>query len=140
MFPEVNKFYQDGFVLFFDLGQKSVGFHFRRYKNFFKLRVRKFHFPKYKGFFSGWVFFVFWTWFRFWKYKERFLMKKCKNIFNIRVRKFHSPKYKVFFLGWIFFVFWGLWLKKMLQVTLQTTIHTNHEYADITVRIYLFIY
>ena len=62
---------------FFELGLKSAGFHFRKYKKNFLLR----------------------------NYKKSFLLREYKNLFNIRARKFHFGKYKEFFSGQIFFFF-----------------------------------
>ena len=65
-----KKFSGRGFLLFFELGVKSAGFHLRKYKKsfplrkfkiFFNIRARKFLFWKYIEFFSGWIFFfAFW--------------------------------------------------------------------------------
>ena len=89
--------------LFYELGLKSAGFYFqkykksfflRKYKKFFNFRVRKFHFLNYKEFFSGWIFL-------FLELgpnsSSSWIIRKYMNLFNNRARKFRSPKYKDFF-------------------------------------------
>ena len=113
---------------------RVAGFHFRKYKNFFSIRVRQFHFLKYKEFSWGWIFLFlglglesaricfqkykkrfllrkYTKSFRLRKHKKSFLLRKYKNFFNIRARNFNSAKYKEFFGGRTFFALFGLGLE-----------------------------
>ena len=107
-FLKYKKFSRGGFLVFFKLRLKNLGFYFWKYKKWFLLRkykkslllrkCRKKLFPWENFFVLGG---------RAWVRKFHLLNKrKYKKFFNIRVREFNFSKYKEFSLGWIFFIFW----------------------------------
>ena len=66
--PKYKKFSRDEFLLFFEIGLKSAGFHFqkykksflfRKYKNFLILELESSFSWNIRNLFSGWIFFIF---------------------------------------------------------------------------------
>ena len=95
-FIKYKKFSRGGFILFFELGVKSEGFHLRKYKKSFPLRKYKNFFlilelkssvsGNIRNFFRGWFvcFFGFGlgsAGFHFRKYKKRSILRKYKKSF-----------------------------------------------------------
>ena len=122
LFPEFLKVFPvQIFFLFFELGMKSVGFHFQKYKKRFLQKKytffqRRFFEERSKKKFTK----------KFWGLKPESVglhFEKYENLSNIRARKFHFPKYKEFFSKWIFLNFFG---RPGFRKCVGRTIYKNH--------------